>query len=368
MASTLAPPQVLTGIEDTSALSTSCRGPGEASVWARIFPASFGAICRNYISAAALLILGYSVYWCLHEYIPFYRVLLPSPGFEALYCGLIAYLAVLPVYYATFPDNHRTKCRLFWEAMWHRNRLSPAEQLAVRAVAVKAFFLPLMVNWGTVLFFSTLDAWSTWMHSGRFLPDGYWVGYRGLFMIDVLVFIVGYAVEHPWLKNEIRSVEPTIAGWAVALACYPPFSGLTRMFLGWSAQDYPAFGWAPAEYVACVAMLVLIAIYSWASVALGFKASNLTSRGIVSRGPYAWVRHPAYVGKNLAWWIASLPGIFGYALTQPRLSLTLFVGMSGWSLIYFLRALTEERHLKLSDPDYQAYCERVPYRFIPGIF
>ena len=41
--------------------------------------------------------------------------------------------------------------------------------------------------------------------------------------------------------------------------------------------------------------------------------------------------------------------------------------LAGWNMIYFLRAMTEERHLR-ADPDYRAYCEHVPYRFIPGIW
>ena len=40
--------------------------------------------------------------------------------------------------------------------------------------------------------------------------------------------------------------------------------------------------------------------YALASIALNFKSSNLTNRGIVARGPYAIVRHPAYITKNLA--------------------------------------------------------------------
>ena len=44
--------------------------------------------------------------------------------------------------------------------------------------------------------------------------------------------------------------------------------------------------------IANIALLISLGIYSWASVALGFKASNLTNRGIVSHGPYAYVRHP----------------------------------------------------------------------------
>lgn len=53
-----------------------------------------------------------------------------------------------------------------------------------------------------------------------------------------------------------------------------------------------------------------MAIYSRASLALGFKASNLTNRGIVSHGPYKYVRHPAYICKNLAWIIGGFPMIY----------------------------------------------------------
>ena len=48
---------------------------------------------------------------------------------------------------------------------------------------------------------------------------------------------------------------------------------------------------------------------------------------------------------------------------------TLFViaSMVGWSLIYTLRALTEESHLRSVDAEYERYCQRVKYRFIPGL-
>ena len=39
----------------------------------------------------------------------------------------------------------------------------------------------------------------------------------------------------------------------------------------------------------------------------------------------------------------------------------------GWSLLYVLRAITEEDHLRGVDGDYAAYAARVKYRFIPGI-
>ena len=60
-----------------------------------------------------------------------------------------------------------------------------------------------------------------------------------------------------------------------------------------------------------ITLLLAMTVFAWSSVALGFKASNLTNRGIVSRGPYAFVRHPAYAAKNLAWWIGAVPGLIG---------------------------------------------------------
>ena len=41
--------------------------------------------------------------------------------------------------------------------------------------------------------------------------------------------------------------------------------------------------------------------------------------------------------------------------------------MTGWSMIYLLRALTEEDHLRRVDGDYAAYASRVRWRFIPGV-
>lgn len=53
-------------------------------------------------------------------------------------------------------------------------------------------------------------------------------------------------------------------------------------------------------------------IFAWASLSLGFKASNLTNRGIVTKGPYRWVRHPAYAAK-LGIWLIQL--VFFWAIS-----------------------------------------------------
>ncbi|MDD5320247.1 MAG: isoprenylcysteine carboxylmethyltransferase family protein [Methylococcales bacterium] len=85
-------------------------------------------------------------------------------------------------------------------------------------------------------------------------------------------------------------------------------------------------------------------MFAWASLALGFKASNLTARGIVQRGPYRWLRHPAYTAKLGVWWIQGL--IFGDFTVGILLAFTVMYGLRAW---------TEERYLSVID-DYAAYC------------
>jgi protein-S-isoprenylcysteine O-methyltransferase Ste14 len=174
-------------------------------------------------------------------------------------------------------------------------------------------------------------------------------------------------VESRRLGNEIRSVDPTVVGWAAALMCYPPFNVVTGAVLGSQNETFPQFDSPTLHLALNLLLLALMAIYASASAALGLKASNLTHRGIVARGPYAVVRHPAYTCKNIAWWIGSVPLVtaaFGQSWVAGLLSAASVVG---WTLIYVLRAMTEEDHLRSVDGAYAEYAARVRYRFIPGL-
>ena len=135
----------------------------------------------------------------------------------------------------------------------------------------------------------------------------FWFALQFILFFDVLVFTFGYLVELPRLKNQIRSVDPHWIGWAAALVCYPPFNSVTHYIFGSTMSDFPQFDDPTIHAVLNALLLLLMGIYASASVALGFKGSNLTHRGIVARGPYAFIRHPAYICKNAAWWIGSLP-------------------------------------------------------------
>jgi protein-S-isoprenylcysteine O-methyltransferase Ste14 len=141
---------------------------------------------------------------------------------------------------------------------------------------------------------------------------------------------------------------------------------LTSNALLWFSLELPQFRSPTLQVAVAVSMLLCIGIYVWASLALGWRASNLTNRGIVTTGPYRWLRHPAYAAKNISWWIGAAPLLIRYACSDRWCLVPVIVGTAAWSGIYVLRAITEERHLG-SDPDYRAYRARVRWRFFPGL-
>jgi hypothetical protein len=73
------------------------------------------------------------------------------------------------------------------------------------------------------------------------------------------------------------------------------------------------------------------------------------------------MKHPAYISKNISWWLISIPFIsIEGAEVAIKHSLLLLV----LNFVYYLRAKTEERHLSL-DPVYVQYATAMNER---GIF
>lgn len=235
------------------------------------------------------------------------------------------------------------------------------ERTALLLVLVKSFFLPLMVQFAfenqALIGEKVRFLFKVPMYSGPWFVHGLFpLMISTILFIDVLYFILGYALESRKLNNVVKSVEPTLLGWIVVLMCYPPFNQGSGAVLGGYQRELMQSASSPNYVVGAFLGVVLFSIYVSASVSLGLKCSNLTSRGIVSRGPYRFVRHPAYASKVIAWWLSTI----------PIMSPVVFVSMLAWTLIYTMRAVTEERHLG-HDPAYAVYRKKVPYRFIPGV-
>ncbi len=200
---------------------------------------------------------------------------------------------------------------------------------------------------------------------GLFHPDtwtradvtwGLGLAYDIVFFVDCGWALMGYASESRWIGNKTRSVEPTPFGWLVCLACYPPYNNVLGTYLPLDSSKHVITDETTLLVLKGV-IVALFTIYASATVAFGFKFSNLTNRGIVTRGPYRFVRHPAYLTKCSAWWLEHLPTIS----LQKAFFLCLLCG------VYALRAWTEERHLG-RDPEYQAYKKKVRWVLLPGVY
>jgi len=242
--------------------------------------------------------------------------------------------------------------------------MKPA-QLGILVLCVKLFYLPYLSTWviNNIIHQRNLTDRFIWdwdnLHATALTLNTYLLA--TFILVDTAIFAFGYCFEHKKLNNQIRSVEPTVVGWVVTLWCYPPFNTWTfRMFdIELFPGSWPRIHqWYPDSWniLPLVAVTACWGVFMWASIALGFKASNLTNRGIVSHGPYRYCRHPAYTIKVISWIIEGI-------LLGKYFGGLLF----GFALIYFLRAWTEERHLS-RDPDFIEYKKSVPYRFIPGLF
>ncbi len=176
-----------------------------------------------------------------------------------------------------------------------------------------------------------------------------------IYMIDIIYGVLGYILTCRLLDTHIRSTDPTILGWVVCLICYGPFYsyfgiGLLNYDDGFQWNQWFAF--SPLFYYFYgITILFLSLVYGLATVAFGYRASNLTYRGIITSGPYRSTKHPAYLCKTLSWWLISLPF---FSVEGPLAALKYTFSLSIISFIYYLRAKTEENHL-YQYPEYVAY-------------
>jgi protein-S-isoprenylcysteine O-methyltransferase Ste14 len=358
---------------------------------------------KNYLPTMAFMLLGW--YYCFFISSFHQRMLGSLLSVEisgeqyALNAAMLfkillgVYAVALIPFYLKYPWLH-AKVMVFVRGLWlgmgrqtsegkqgKKRKFAPKQKLSKQTrqagltLLLKFFFAPLMINWclGHVADMThnignVLEGMRYEM-TGRILFDHalFWASFQAILFIDTLLFTLGYIIETPFLKNRIVSVEPSFLGWFVCLACYPPWNDATGMFLPWQSNDFPHFDSDTAHLFLNCGILLLMGVYSWASVALGFRASNLTNRGIVSSGPYRFVRHPAYVAKNTAWWIGAFPTFIIAFNNGLREGLYAVAVTAGWSFIYFMRAITEERHLRLANNGYAEYARKVRWRFIPGL-
>ncbi len=168
------------------------------------------------------------------------------------------------------------------------------------------------------------------------LPLGVRVATVAIDVVVALLFFVRVSARTCGSSAEIAVALPSIALGGVAYALAPP-------------------SWPPVLVLAHGAFAAWVLV-SLASIGRSF-ALLPARRAITSRGPYALVRHPIYLGElgMVASACASRGALWG------ALGLVL-------SLVLVLpRSLAEERVLA-TDATYDAYRSRVRWRLLPGLF
>ncbi len=298
------------------------------------------------------LVIG-ALYFVLREY--------EQEKFRLFFAALLAlapFLLVLSVPYIHFVDR---RMREPHDTLWHagqwflRRPHDPAMVLEhARCWAIKGFFLALMVaGLPYQVHYVTGAGWGAVFAGGvdfiRWL-----IGV--VFLVDLSFAVVGYVFTSRLFDAHIRTANPFAMAWIVALICYPPFilmggNGPLNYRDGMSWLDW-LDGRPLVADVWGAMILVLAIIYGWATVAFGLRFSNLTHRGILTNGPYRFFKHPAYLAKNLFWWLVFMPFVSTEGPLEALRNSALLLIVN---LVYWLRAKSEEWHL-MQDPAYRAYC------------
>lgn len=216
---------------------------------------------------------------------------------------------------------------------------------------IKGFFLPLMVVYCTQNLSGFIKADFS---SGNFLFYYHRI-HDFIYLIDLVFVVIGYCLSLRLFDSHIRSSDGTMFGWTVAIFCYQPFWGqFSSLYLNYGGSKKWFHWFANGSFLFYLwggLIIFLIGVYSLASVYFGVRFSNLTHRGVITNGPFRWTKHPAYVSKNLSWWLISMPfmwaGTWSSSIRQCLILLML-------NFIYYLRAKTEEKHLS-KDPIYVEY-------------
>ena len=205
-------------------------------------------------------------------------------------------------------------------------------------VICAAFFLPA----------GTLDYWQAWV-------------YVIILFVPVLFVLIHFMRTDPeFLERRLRFKEKenaqkrivSIASIIFLIGFLIP--GLDRRF-GWSSVS-PEISVA-ADITMFIGYLLIILVFKenrYASRTIGVE----TGQTVVSTGPYAFIRHPMYLGVIIMYLstpiaLGSYWAILPFLLTPP---------------ILVFRILNEEEVLLRGLKGYKEYCAKVRYRLIPFVW
>lgn len=226
--------------------------------------------------------------------------------------------------------------------------MSLQSRLALRATVV----VPLI----TALMFAPAGSFRFW-HAWVFI---------GLFVVFNVFFIAYFLPRDPALvERRLKGKEQRAEQkrfkviWVLLWTAVLILPGFDYRF-GWSKR---LFGGVPIWLAIAAQMLVAC---SWIVIFAVFRHNTFASavvqveegQKVVSTGPYRIVRHPMYSGLVL------MMVAIGFALGSY---VTLVPSLLKIPLLMY-RLVHEERVLRKELPGYIEYCERTPWRLVPGLW
>ncbi len=284
-----------------------------------------------------------------------------QPYFEFLqrYIGLIVATGTL---YFFFINAVMTDRR---DGLWHLAAFfipslhTRADRALIKAhilsLCVKAFFMPLMF----IYFFNQWAALKNIAEMPSDFRTFFDAGVHGIFFLDVAFSTIGYVFTLKLFDAHIRLPEMRWGGWIACLICYTPFNQIVfDQFLNYH-DDISWQTWLGgySSFYAVWGTLLLLSyiIYVAATVNFGLRFSNLTNRGLLTHGMYAYTKHPAYISKNFAWWLEQVP----FLATSFTIGLKHCIVLCLVNYVYYMRAKYEEKTMSELDDTYRQYADYI---------
>lgn len=199
-----------------------------------------------------------------------------------------------------------------------------------------------------------------------FLPAGtfnYWQAWLYLGILCLLTAVVGIylflkdpeALRRRLLRREREPSQKKIVNFSgLFLVAAFVLPGLDKRW-GWS--NVPVWVVLLADGLTILAFLLFLLVMrenSYGSRIITVEQGQT----VIRTGPYAVVRHPMYVAMLIIY-LAEPLALGSYWAILPAL---------GMIPVFVARIRNEETLLKQDLPGYEAYCDEVKYRLLPGIW
>lgn len=277
------------------------------------------------------------------------------------------YFAVVLIPYLFYTEWRLGACK---DYAWHIGRLCLGRRDQIDwgsardgalSMLVRTIFLPfnlcfLLSNMGK---WRAMD-WSLILGDPTPVSHSYLM--QAIYAVLIFAIVPGYIFSLRLLNTHTRNIDRTWMAWIVTMACYAPLNtgiwSLWFSFKGSFFNDPFMKPWiavfsehAMILYAIGIGIIISELLHLWGEAILGIRSSNLTNRGVITNGPFRYLRHPIYLSKCIGWALIFVPFVDGYS---PLECVRLTILFAGICLIYYLRSITEERMLS-EDPDYVAY-------------